>query len=116
MQTGCSERINNFSQDIRDSVIYTNLLNQIAPTEANVTKNALKEENLVKRAEKTLEEADKMDCNEFVTPQDIVNGQERLNLAFVANLFNKFPALEEPAEAPIIQESREEKSKNIIII
>ena len=64
------------------------------------------------RAEKTLQEADKMDCDEFVTPQDIVNGQERLNLAFVANLFNKYPALEEPAEAPIIQETREEKSKN----
>ena len=31
---------------------------------------------------------------EFVKPNDIANGIEKLNLAFVANMFNKHPALE----------------------
>ena len=48
---------------------------------------------------------------EFVAPADIVKGHEKLNLAFVANLFNKHPALEEPDEPIGIQETREEKSK-----
>ena len=43
----------------------------------------------------------------------IVNGVEKLNLAFVANLFNQYPALDEPDEVDfaVIQETREEKSK-----
>ena len=47
---------------------------------------------------------------EFVTPNEIVKGVEKLNLAFVANMFNKHPALEEPEEDLGIQETREEKS------
>ena len=34
----------------------------------------------------------------FTFPQDVVKGHERLNLAFVANLFNMHPGLEPPAE------------------
>jgi hypothetical protein len=51
---------------------------------------------------------------EFVTSSDIVKGVERLNLAFVANLFNKHPGLADPEpgeELPEIQETREEKSE-----
>ena len=47
---------------------------------------------------------------EFVTPNEIVKGVEKLNLAFVANMFNKHPALEEPEEDLGIEETREEKS------
>lgn len=43
-----------------------------------------------------LDEADKLDCREFVTANDVASGNYKLNLAFVANLFNKFPALPEP--------------------
>ena len=42
----------------------------------------------------------------------MVKGHERLNLAFVANLFNMHPGLEPPAEEvdiEQIQETREEK-------
>ena len=52
---------------------------------------------------------------EFVTASDVVSGVEKLNLAFVANLFNKYPALDEPEtdELDAIVETREEKSKLI---
>merc|ERR1719342_2028560 len=50
----------------------------------------------------------------FVTAKDVVRGQERLNLAFVANLFNNHPGLDPPKEnieleIDTIEETREEK-------
>ena len=45
-----------------------------------------------------LREADKIDCREFVTPQAVDNGIYKLNLAFVANMFNKCPGLKPPGE------------------
>ena len=44
-----------------------------------------------------LDEAEKLDCREFVTPNDVASGNYKLNLAFVANLFNKHPNLPDPA-------------------
>lgn len=44
-----------------------------------------------------VENAHKLGCDKFVTPQDILNGNARLNLAFVADLFNKHPALDLPS-------------------
>ena len=70
--------------------------------------------DLLERAETMLEQADKIKSRAFVTAKDVVKGQERLNLAFVANLFNNFPALDPPKEDIIvemdtIEETREEK-------
>lgn len=64
------------------------------------------------RAEKMLQEADKIGCRSFVSPQDVVDGNYNLNLAFVANLFNMYPALEQPEDidiGEIQEETREEK-------
>ena len=44
------------------------------------------------RANKMLEQAEKLGCRSFVNPNDVVNGVYKLNLAFVANLFNKHSA------------------------
>ena len=43
-----------------------------------------------------LQEADKLGCKQFVTPADVVSGNPKLNLAFVANLFNTYPCLHKP--------------------
>jgi len=61
------------------------------------------------RAKKMLENADRLDCRTFVTEKDVVSGHEKLNLAFVANLFNNHPMLEQ-VEISVIQETREEKT------
>lgn len=45
-----------------------------------------------------LKEADKLDCRAFVTAHDVANGVYKLNLAFVANLFNTWPGLKPPEE------------------
>lgn len=43
-----------------------------------------------------LQQADKLGCKQFVTPTDVVAGNPKLNIAFVANLFNTYPALKKP--------------------
>jgi len=108
-RAGVDRQIKNFGKDISDSEIYTHLIHQIAPKDRGVNKKALQTQDLLERANTTLDQADKLDCRSFVSPQDIVSGVEKLNLAFVANLFNNFPALEEPEEGPEIVETREEK-------
>eukprot|EP01112_Ceratiomyxa_fruticulosa_P020761 TRINITY_DN7167_c0_g1_i1.p1 TRINITY_DN7167_c0_g1~~TRINITY_DN7167_c0_g1_i1.p1 ORF type:complete len:614 (+),score=141.52 TRINITY_DN7167_c0_g1_i1:270-2111(+) len=109
---GSPRRVKNFSNDIKDSEAYTILLKQIAPKSANVDTRALSEGNHEKRAAMVLDNADKIGCKKFVRPRDIVNGNQKLNLAFVANLFNTHPALEPLEEKPelIVEETREEKT------
>ena len=62
-----------------------------------------------------LQEAAKIECRAFVSPDDVVAGNYKLNLAFVANLFNMYPALDTPDDfdmGEIHEETREEKSKS----
>jgi plastin-1 len=87
-------RIGNFTSDIKDSVVYTTLLKQICPNN-ECDMSPLNESDLEKRADKMLNEADKLGCRKFVRPRDVVVGNAKLNLAFVANLFNNYPALEQ---------------------
>jgi len=110
---GSPKRIANFTGDIKDSEAYTILLAQLAPKQCD--KKALNEKDLTKRAEMTLENAGRIDCKRFLRPRDIVNGNAKLNLAFVANLFNTHPGLEpiQVAELPKmeeIEETREERA------
>jgi len=109
---GSNKRVNNFSGDIKDSEAYTIVMNQIAPKSKGVNTNALNEKDMYRRAEMVLENADKLDCKKFLRPPDIVGGHPRLNLAFVANLFNMWPGLEpvEDIVVEVIEETREEKT------
>lgn len=72
------------------------------------------EPDLTQRAERMLQESEKIGCRQFLTPREVVNGNYKLNLAFVANLFNNYPALEPVADVDLSEihdETREEKSK-----
>ncbi|TSS97537.1 Plastin-1 [Bagarius yarrelli] len=99
--------IKNFSDDIKDSRAYFHLLNEIAPTgeddkpQVIIDMSGLDEEDDLKRAELMLKQAARIDCRQFVSPQDVVSGNQKLNLAFVANLFNMHPALKKPANNAI---------------
>ncbi|CAL9689829.1 unnamed protein product [Knipowitschia caucasica] len=106
-EAGCS-RINNFSSDIKDSRAYYNLLNQVSPKgdedgvpPVAIDMSGLKEKDDLKRAEQMLEQAERLGCRQFVMPPDVVRGNPKLNLAFVANLFNKYPALKKPENQDI---------------
>ncbi|KAL3102281.1 hypothetical protein niasHS_003690 [Heterodera schachtii] len=115
-KAGVNNRLTNFTTDVTDSEIYTYLLHQIAPKSAAVSLSPLNVHGDVPRADAMLREADKIACREFVTADDVAKGNYKLNLAFVANLFNKFPALPEPGadEIPqiteVTEETREEKT------
>ncbi|XP_013862210.1 plastin-3 [Austrofundulus limnaeus] len=102
------QKINNFSSDIKDSRAYFHLLNQIAPKgdednhpRIDINMSGFSEKDDIKRAEAMLQQADRLGCRQFVTPTDVVSGNPKLNLAFVANLFNKYPALKKPENQDI---------------
>ncbi|UYV68902.1 PLS3 [Cordylochernes scorpioides] len=74
-----------------------------------------KEPDLLARAEQMLQQAEKLGCRSFLTPANVVEGVYKLNLAFVANLFNNHPGLDSdgPAndgEYESLEETREEKT------
>ena len=108
---GSEKRVKNFGGDIKDSEAYTVVLNQVGAGLCDT--KALGMKDPLARAEHTLDQADNLDCRKFLAPRDIVNGVKKLNLAFVANLFNMHPGLE-PVEdvdmSDIVEETREVKT------
>ncbi|KAH9477634.1 Fimbrin [Psilocybe cubensis] len=89
---GWNRRVNNFSRDVSDGENYTVLLNQLKPDQCS--RAPLQTRDLRTRAEQVLQNADKIGCRKYLTPSSLVSGNPRLNLAFVANLFNTHPGLE----------------------
>lgn len=90
----------NFARDVSDGENYTVLLNQLKPDDCS--RAPLQTRDLNRRAEEVLQNADRIGCRRFLTPNAIVAGNPKLNLAFVANLFNTWPGLAPlaPQEAP----------------
>ena len=91
--------VSNFSTDVKDAENYTVLLSQLAPE--SCSRSLLQTSDLLQRAEQVLHNADKLSCRKFLTPTSLVAGNPKLNLAFVANLFNTHPGL-----GPITEEEK----------
>jgi len=89
---GWQRRVANFSGDVKDGENYTVLLNQLKPD--TCSRAPLQTRDLLQRAEQVLQNAEKIDCRKFLTPTALVAGNPKLNLAFVANLFNTHPGLD----------------------
>ncbi|KAJ8274411.1 hypothetical protein COCON_G00090360 [Conger conger] len=114
--------ISNFSDDIKDSKAYFHLLDQISPKGESademtiiIDMSGIHEQDEEQRAELMLRQAARLDGRQFVTPQDVVAGNHKLNMAFVANLFNMYPSLNKPKDngidlALLEGESREERT------
>nr|XP_020451141.1 plastin-2-like [Monopterus albus] len=111
--------ITNFSTDIKDSKAYFHLLEQIAPDgskddvpRVEIDMTGLYEKDLTKRAECMLKQAERLGCRQFVTATDVVSGNAKLNMAFIATLFNKHPALTKPENQDwnLESETREERT------
>uniref|UniRef100_A0A8C5USC7 Lymphocyte cytosolic protein 1 n=1 Tax=Microcebus murinus TaxID=30608 RepID=A0A8C5USC7_MICMU len=113
---GCN-KISNFSTDIKltdfysnikDSKAYYHLLEQVAPKGDEegvpavvIDMSGLREKDDIQRAECMLQQAERLGCRQFVTATDVVRGNPKLNLAFIANLFNRYPALHKPENQDI---------------
>lgn len=93
----------NFSSDVKDGENYTVLLKQLKPDYCS--RAPLQTHDLLQRAEQVLTNADAIGCRKYLTPTSLVAGNAKLNLAFVANLFNTWPGLEplEENEKPEIE-------------
>ena len=90
-----SRRVSNFHSDLKDSELYSVLLHQLDNKCKLINLN---ESDLLKRAETVLEEADKINCRKFISAKDIVGCNQRLNVAFVANLFYQFNKIVDEVE------------------
>lgn len=97
---GSRNRVTNFSSDVKNGENYTLLLAQIG-SEQGCTEAPLDTLDLHQRAEEVLQNADRLKCRKFLSPSSLVAGNPKLNLAFVANLFNNHPCLD-----PITEEEK----------
>ena len=84
-----------------DGENYTVLLSQLKPESCD--RAPLQEKDPLQRAEMVLQRADKIGCRKYLTPGAMVAGNPKLNLAFVAHLFNTWPCLEPLEEAPPVE-------------
>lgn len=100
-----NRKVSNFSSDVQDSECYTILLNQLCPKKCSL--DPLRITDPFERAESLLKNAESIDCRRYVTATSICSGNPKLNLAFVANLFNTHPGLAplEPQEQANIDET-----------
>jgi len=101
-QANHPKRISNFGSDLKDSDVYCHLLQQIDP-ERLANTGVLKNSDLHKRAEYVVAQGSRLGAEFTVQPTDIVKGNEKLNLGFVAALFNAAPGLEPPAEEEVLK-------------
>lgn len=86
------KRIKNFGKDMKDAKVYTVLLKSIGSDKGcNLDPLNWSPD---KRAEQVLGNAKAIGCQPFIKPKDILDGNDRLNLAFTAQLFNTCPGLE----------------------
>ncbi|GAA54621.1 Plastin-2 [Clonorchis sinensis] len=115
-RAGIDRRMTNFNTDLRDSVIYAYLLDQISPMEK---KNKLRSPGEVlagnhkERANAVLSNAEVLNARAFLSPEDIYEsseGSNRLHLAFLANLFNMYPSLDTQSDWKIAGETLEERT------
>ena len=89
--------IANFAQDLKDSEAYTVLMNNLKPQDCSLA--ALSVGDPSERARMVVSNAERIECREYVTEKAILEGNPRLNLAFIATLFNKYPNLAPLSEA-----------------
>ena len=101
---GYDKKITNFSGDVKDSEKYTILLNQLNSSLCD--KSALNESDKKKRAQKVIDNSKKLGAESYITPDDIVAGNNKLNTLFVASIFNAYPGLSPATEEEIYEAAK----------
>lgn len=87
---GHPHRISNFSSDVKDAHAYSVLLHHIAPNRCDLCN----EQTAQGRAAHVIQNARHLQVETFIKPHDITNGNPKLNMSFVAQLFNTCPSLD----------------------
>ncbi|ETP44092.1 hypothetical protein F442_09285 [Phytophthora nicotianae P10297] len=87
---GHPKKVTNFSTDVQDATAYSVLLHHIAPQHCDLCTESIPEE----RAAHVIQNARRLEVETFIKPRDITSGNPKLNMSFVAQLFNTCPALD----------------------
>ena len=103
-EAGYDKKITNFSGDVKDSEKYTILLNQLNKNLCD--KSALNEPDKKKRAKKVIDNSKKLGAESYITPDDIVSGNSKLNTLFVASIFNAYPGLSPATEEELYEAAK----------
>eukprot|EP01125_Pyxidicula_operculata_P004294 TRINITY_DN1649_c0_g1_i2.p1 TRINITY_DN1649_c0_g1~~TRINITY_DN1649_c0_g1_i2.p1 ORF type:complete len:672 (-),score=228.37 TRINITY_DN1649_c0_g1_i2:25-2040(-) len=84
--------VNNFGDDVKDGENFLVLLQQVAPQ--LVPRGVhLQETDPQRRVDLLCNYANQLGVGKFASPNDILNGNEKLNLALSADIFNKYSGL-----------------------
>ncbi|GAB4849713.1 fimbrin [Ancistrocladus abbreviatus] len=84
---GYTKTLTNFSSDLKDGEAYAYLLNVLAPEFCSPA--TLDAKDPYDRANLVLDHAERMGCKRYLNPIDIVEGSSNLNLAFIAQIFQR---------------------------
>ena len=85
-KAGHDKMVTNWGEDVKDSVKYTNLLNQLSPSDCD--KSAIDEPDLKKRGDIQVNNGTKIGADVNIVGEDIPSANEHLNLVFTTELFN----------------------------
>lgn len=86
-RAGYKKTLTNFSSDLKDGEAYAYLLNVLAPE--HCSPETLDVEDPMERANLVLDHAERMGCKRYLNPEDIVEGTSNLNVAFIAQVFQR---------------------------
>eukprot|EP00618_Florenciella_parvula_P031483 CAMPEP_0119481916 /NCGR_PEP_ID=MMETSP1344-20130328/10019_1 /TAXON_ID=236787 /ORGANISM="Florenciella parvula, Strain CCMP2471" /LENGTH=665 /DNA_ID=CAMNT_0007516297 /DNA_START=158 /DNA_END=2151 /DNA_ORIENTATION=- len=92
---GSSKIVHNFGGDFKDSEAYSILLHQLDPAACPLISGS---DNST-RATQVVANAGRMGVQALLKPADIVKGNTKLNMGFLAQLFNTNPGLDQLDEA-----------------
>jgi len=111
-EAGVSQRVNNFGPEMVDSTIYLHVMSRIDPEKKATATVLTQTADKLERAKVVVGHGQRMGAEFRVKPQDIVAGNEKLNLGFVAALFNACPGLDPPdAEASTLLDELPEENE-----
>ena len=93
-KAGFAKMVTNFGPDVADSVAYGVLLHQLNPSLCPLTETT----DPALKAREVIGYAAALRSQPFIKPRDICEGNKKLNLTFVAQIFNACPGLTVPEE------------------
>lgn len=93
-EAGSSRRVGNFGKDLEDAEAYSILLHQLSPSLCPLATDS----DRVKKAGAVIKNAKALGISTFIQPTDITSGNKKLNLGFVAQIFNTCPGLTMPED------------------
>lgn len=104
-RAGSTRKIVNFGESLKDSEALIILIGQVASKQVDQSQVAeiLAVKDLEARAKALLDLADDLEVRKFTTVKDLIAGNARLNLGFVATIFNKFIGIRLPTEEEIAE-------------